>query len=377
MPIWVLTGFGPSIFSQTPSGESLPLNQPVERAIHGGETQSFTFNIKAGQYARVEVKQKGIDLVVSLFTSNDKVVGRMDGTEASVRHETVSCIAEEDGLFRVEIKAYGAVDHSGTYKATLLQLRESEIDDRSRLKTETSLLKDLDQARMLEDLPGESYCLVRLAGFYVTLGEFETSDEYLKESAKITSKIRDKAVLFQAAEDFFQLSFDLNISSRMQERVLILSQAVNLYELAQNNPGVAKALANIGLVYADHGELQKSLEFYLKALPLLKLPSLARDRGATLSNIGTAYADLGDKQAALRYYGLALPIQRTKDRLGAATTLNNIGLVYSDLGNWKRSLLFLEDSLRILIEVEKVKIIEYRTIRTRVRYRRYRRAKQK
>jgi len=65
-------------FGQT-TGEKLSLNQPLERQIKGGETHSFQFNVKAGQYARAEVEQKNIDVVVSLFAPDGKLVVEMDG----------------------------------------------------------------------------------------------------------------------------------------------------------------------------------------------------------------------------------------------------------------------------------------------------------
>ena len=58
-------------FGQT-TGEKLSLNQPIERSIKGGETHSFQFNVKAGFYARAEVEQKNIDVVVSLFAPDGK-----------------------------------------------------------------------------------------------------------------------------------------------------------------------------------------------------------------------------------------------------------------------------------------------------------------
>jgi len=40
--------------------------KPIERELSGGESHSYQLNVTTGQYARVVVEQKGIDVVVSV-----------------------------------------------------------------------------------------------------------------------------------------------------------------------------------------------------------------------------------------------------------------------------------------------------------------------
>lgn len=57
-----------SAFGQTPEKPpKLAFGQPIERAIKGGETHSFEFDVKAGFYARAEVEQKNIDVIAALL----------------------------------------------------------------------------------------------------------------------------------------------------------------------------------------------------------------------------------------------------------------------------------------------------------------------
>ena len=126
-----------SAIGQTPNqANRLSLNQPIERQIKGGETQTFQFKIKKGEYARVEVEQKNIDVVVSLFAPDGKLVVEMDGKDGRLWREAVSCIAEKDGAYRVEIKAYGAADKSGSYTARLAESYQSALNDREWLEAE-------------------------------------------------------------------------------------------------------------------------------------------------------------------------------------------------------------------------------------------------
>ena len=52
----------------------LEAGKPIERKLSGGESHSYQLNVTTGQYARVVVEQKGIDVVVSLFGPDGKLI---------------------------------------------------------------------------------------------------------------------------------------------------------------------------------------------------------------------------------------------------------------------------------------------------------------
>jgi CHAT domain-containing protein len=113
--------------------------------------------------------------------------------------------------------------------------------------------------------------------------------------------------------------------------------------------GEASTLNNIGLVYDSLGELQKALEFYNQALPLLRVVGNRRGEASTLNNIGFVYNSLGELQKALEFFNQALPLsQAVGDRAGEATTLNNIGGVYDSLGELQKALEFYNQALPLL-----------------------------
>ena len=132
-----------TIFGQT---TDLQLNQPLERQIKGGETQNFQINLKAGQYAHVEVIQKTINVTVSVFAPDGKLIIEMDGKNGSFWRRTsspsynfVSCIAEKDGIYRVEIKGFKRVEDSGSYSVKLAENRQATVNDQKRIEAETHL----------------------------------------------------------------------------------------------------------------------------------------------------------------------------------------------------------------------------------------------
>ena len=78
--------------------------------------------------------------------------------------------------------------------------------------------------------------------------------------------------------------------------------------------GEGNALGNLGLAYADLGEVEKAIGYHEQALVISRAIGDRRGEGATLSNLGNAYADLGKVEKARGYLQQALAIgQQIKD----------------------------------------------------------------
>jgi tetratricopeptide (TPR) repeat protein len=75
--------------------------------------------------------------------------------------------------------------------------------------------------------------------------------------------------------------------------------------------------------------------------------------GAHLGNLGLAYADLGEVQKAIEYYEQSLAIDRTiGDRQGEGSRLGNLGNAYSDLDDLPTALAYAESALKIFEAIE-------------------------
>jgi len=76
-----LTGFAES----TPQSQSLTPGQPVEREIAGGQMHSYQIKLVAGQFMRVVVEQKSIDVSLVLVGSDGKPLLESDLTDTPRR----------------------------------------------------------------------------------------------------------------------------------------------------------------------------------------------------------------------------------------------------------------------------------------------------
>jgi tetratricopeptide (TPR) repeat protein len=112
--------------------------------------------------------------------------------------------------------------------------------------------------------------------------------------------------------------------------------------------GEGADLGNLGLAYADLGEVRRAIEYYEQALAIRRAIGDRRGEGAILGNLGSAYYRLGEVRRAIEYYEQALAISREiGDRRNEGNWLGNLGLAYADLGEVRRAVEYYEQALEI------------------------------
>jgi hypothetical protein len=81
--LFLLSGASP-VWSQE---QPIPLvvGQPVTREMRGGEEHEYQLTLSAGQYARVVVDQKGIDVVLALLGVDGKPLLEVDNNLSGTR----------------------------------------------------------------------------------------------------------------------------------------------------------------------------------------------------------------------------------------------------------------------------------------------------
>src|SRR5437899_1428798 len=69
--------------------------------IHNGETHTFSVALVPGQYARVEVDQRNINLILGLTGPHGRPRLRMDGSDYG--REAASLTADDAGFYQVQV----------------------------------------------------------------------------------------------------------------------------------------------------------------------------------------------------------------------------------------------------------------------------------
>jgi CHAT domain-containing protein/tetratricopeptide (TPR) repeat protein len=305
----------------------LEMNKPLERELPGGQSQSYRITLTAGQYIRVVVDQRGIDVVVSLFGPDGKQIVEVDSPNGTQGPEPVLAIAETSGAYRLEVRSLEKNASVGRYEVKIEEVRKATEQDKSRIAAERAYM----QAELLraegtaESLQSAIRKYEEALPLYHTIGDRSSEALVLNQIGLIDDQLGEK----RKALDCY-------------------GQSLTLYRAVGDRDGEATTLNNIGLVYYSLDERQKALDYFAQALPIFITVGDRSGEATTLGNIGAAYNSLGNRQKALEYHGQALSLKRAAgDQDGEAETLNNIGSVYGSLGERQRAFEYHEQALTL------------------------------
>jgi CHAT domain-containing protein len=341
------------------------LHKPVERELAGGQSHSYRIGLAAGQYLRVVVDQRGIDVVVTLFGPDGKKIVEVDSPNGDQGPEQLAVIVETSGAHRLEIRSLEKAAPAGHYQVKIAELRAHTAQDETRLiandlyrqaeqlvaqGTAASLRaarepheKALALYHSIGDLPGEASVLTRMGVVSTSFGDNKTALSYYLKALPLYRAVKDgggEVTILNNIGGVYDALGERQKALDYYQRALTMSRVI------ANKNFEAGALSNIAGVYNDLGERKTALGYYLKALPLRRLVKDKRGEATTLNNLGGLYYDLGDNQKALKYYAEALPLrQAVNDPFGEGVTLSNMGRADINLGETQKA---LDNSLQAL-----------------------------
>jgi CHAT domain-containing protein/Tfp pilus assembly protein PilF len=346
---------------------SLEPGKPVERALSGGQSHFYKITMISGQYLRIVVEQRGIDVAVALFAPDGKKIGEADSEHLIDGSETVSAIAEAPGAYLIEARSPENTAKAGRYEIKVEELRAATAEDKYRVAGESVFreaeqLKDgtledkrksidkyheaLELYRRAGDHKGEAVTLDNIGLVYDSLGERQKALEKYNESLPIRRAVGDRRGEAATLNNIGLLHWSMG---EMQKALEKYNESLPIRREVSDRSGEATTLNNIGVVYDSLGETKKALEKYNEALLLRRAVGDRRGEADTLDNIGLVYDSLGETQKALEKYNEALPIfLAVGDRSGEATVLSNIGVVYESLGERRKALEKYNEALPIL-----------------------------
>jgi CHAT domain-containing protein/tetratricopeptide (TPR) repeat protein len=352
--------------------QPLTVGQPVAREMRGGEQHTYEVKLSAGQYARVVVEQKGVDVVLALLGADGKPLLEADNNLSGTRGlEIVSLVAEVSGTYVFNVRSLEKDASAGRYEIRIDDLRTATKADRTRVAAERSYLaaaqlqaeRTGESRRKAIERYGEALLLMREAGDQrgeaMTLTNIGMVYNLLSEPQKALEYLNQALTVWHAIGDRHLEAITLSINGRAyyalgepQKALESYSLALPVMRAAGDQSGEAGALTQIGTVYRLIGESQKSLDHFELALPLWRAVGDRRNEATVLNNMGTVYNLLDEPQKAFYYFQQVLPLVRAiGDRVVEAVTLMNIGIVYNHLEKPKEALVYLDQALTIAREI--------------------------
>lgn len=320
----------PSELQQT-EAQYLKPGQTVERELKGAEKHSYGLRLAQGQYAKVVVEQKGIDVAVRLVGPDGQKMLEVDSPNGTQGPETGSVVAEKDGEYRLEVEALDGKAAPGRYEVKVEELREATSGDRISVEAERVSNGALAEAEQLRALRTPESLRKALEKYNEALPPLR----FLKETEK------EAYALNQAGWVYRRLGENA-------KAVEYYHQALPLWRAVRNGKEEATTLNNIAVAFWSAGDGPKAVEYYHQTLPLWRAMRNVREEGNALYHIGFILVNAGDDQKALEYLNQALPLRRAAgDRVGEAQTLDGLGVIHDHLGKLHESVQYHNLSLAV------------------------------
>lgn len=370
--IWLITlltfpGDINSIASQQ-SIAALEEGRPVERELAGGETHSFQVTLAAGQYLRVVVDQRGIDLALKIFGMDGQKLVEMDSPTSTQGLEAAAVIVEHPGSYRVEISSLIREAPKGRYEVMVAALRTATEQDRrwvaaqsaynegqrlrrrqdeeSRRKSIESYQEAIRNWQAAGDRLMEAHALYGMGWAWRLLNQPQKALECFGQALQLQ---RPEEGWREEANTLYLMGLvyydNLGEPRQALER---FERALSMQRAMRDVYAEALTLGNMGVAHLYLGEARKSLECYKEPLTLWRKTGNRLREAEILHFSGRAYEDLGEYQRATEHYLGALSLYRAlQNRSGEAEELNSIGFVNSRLGEWKSALEYYGQALQL------------------------------
>lgn len=289
--------------------------QTIERSIKGGDTHTYQIKLTAGQYVRVEVEQKGIDVSVSLLDPDGKPLVKMDGDAGYLWRESVSAIAERGGKYKLQVTGKGVRKNAGSYTARIAELRKSVVPDGKRIKAEQTLIRAITTARVNNSKGAEKIYGTALSLWKEIGDKFWTAATMLLLARELQDKKLEADALTEFGHYYYNHALSLSErderSSNFQRAIVHYENAYSIYDkLNSNESSIGKIICSryIGSSYSALSETGKAIPYFQLSLKLVSeaeegcAPCDFKEAKVILyRDIGFAYFSEGKDEEALHY----------------------------------------------------------------------------
>ncbi|MEW6736680.1 MAG: CHAT domain-containing tetratricopeptide repeat protein, partial [Acidobacteriota bacterium] len=304
--------------------EILVLGKTIERELKGGETHSYIIALNTGEYLHTLVQQKGIDVVVLLFSPEGRQIIEVDSPNGTYGPEPIYFIAETAGLYRLDVHSLVREDYNGLYSVTVAELAEATPQHRKSVIAQQLFI----QAEELR---------------------------YQKSFKEAIEKYLASLTLWQETHIDERVATTLNTIGEIfidqnnpKEAFTYYDKALALARKTTDRPNEAVSLLGMGRINYYSGNLESALQCYRDALILLRRIGDQGNAAVVLTFLGEIYTQLGEHQQALNQQIEALNVfQALKDINAEANTLNNIGVSYAYLGKIEIAIDYFKKALKI------------------------------
>lgn len=305
----------------TEESRKLEAGRSIERELAAGQSHIYEVALTAGQYLKVIVEQRGINLAVTTVGPDGEEMFTIDGNETKQGAEEVSIAAESTNVYKLRVAASQKASPA-SYEIRVVEMRAA-----------TQREQALHAVRVLATAARK----LRIAGKYDEALSVSQRSLAINEKAfgpehpNVASALIALSIIYLQKGDYGQA-----------ETGCLRALAIREKALGSEHPLVASVLSNLANVYNRKGDYARARPLYLRVLAFQEksLGPEHLDITLTLNNLAIIYIEEGDYDSAKSLYVRALDIQEKAlppEHLDIAVTLHNLAIAYSEVGDYVRA----------------------------------------
>lgn len=248
-----------------------------------------------------------------------------------------------------QLKNYPCLEKAWTMKGAFLW---------NRSRYEESLKCFLESKKLIAKIKSpDLYALNKrnLGMTYGKLGNSEQAIRYFRSALTWAKKAENKPYI---ASINYWLGLELVINGRFKDALRKFFNALDVFEEIGDYYGAGISLNSIGLAYRDvtvfrdKDRFNNALEYFEKAKECAEKTCDKRLLADVYNNIGLVYLEKKDYEKTLENYFLSLKYRKMCPfKEHEAITLQNIGNVYTMKGDFDKGYKYIQDSLQIRREL--------------------------
>ncbi|MBC7929141.1 MAG: CHAT domain-containing protein [Rubrivivax sp.] len=334
------------------SAEPLTPGQTIQKEIGGREIHTYVLTLTAKQYARVLVKQQGIDVVVTILDL-DGTRARVDRPNGSRGREAVSFIAKQDGSYRLEVRTLERTAPRERYEISVDELREATPRDESRIAAEQAVTEGeilrarktavslpqarekFDQSASLWRALDEPYeVAVALYGRCLTHRLLGNNEQAITDCTESLNAMRALGDSYGEAAARTGRAWSYIYLGETGEALTDFTASIAARRRIGDRQGETLDLLGTGWVYSLRGDYEKAIDYFQQSIKTLDELGDPRGKPIRLAALGEVHRRMNRPAQAAEYLTQSLQLSRAagNDRGGEAETLTNLGWCRYALG---------------------------------------------
>jgi CHAT domain-containing protein len=317
----------PSVQDEAATRITLTPNASIERTLAGGEQTLFGVAVDAGMFVQAVADQQGIDVVLTVRGPDGQPRARIDRPSDAHGPETISWMADQTGLYELQVASLETRAARGTVRVMLRAPRRPAPSDHLRILAETASAE----------------------------GETQRATRSSQSLERAASAFERAAMLWQDMHDTYEfgvavygLAWSLRALCRYEESATKFAEAFRVMEQAGDGHGQAMSLTGEAYAYLYLGDYVAALERFERALVLRRALQETRGESLVLFGIGMVESELGRQDAALEHLFASLALLRPAETNEQALRRVAIGRIYHRLGRNDDAWMYLSQALTVL-----------------------------